>query len=1283
MNNRKTLAIIMVISLILVSYRSFAQTAEELLPKAIQLEEVKGELEKAIEVYQTIVTSFPENKAIAAKAQFHIGLCYEKLGLKEAQKAYRAVVNNYPDQQSEVTLAKERLSALSETARMAAAVKTKDLTITKIYAGNTFSASISPDGNQLALIRPELSSRDIWIRDIATDKEIRLTNFINSTANVVWSPDNHWIAFADRDRDIKVVPTDGGPIQTLFTLEMNSSETTGITPSGWTSDSRKVIFHVPSKGLFAIPASGGVSEPVYTFESPDEAKKYEEMSLSPDGRCIAYSAAQNGNTDIFVMPFATQVPIRITLNPAADRKPRWSLDGNWLLFTSYGTENPQIWAIKISPNGEPEGSPVQISKDSHVLGGDWTGDASIGFSAAYRTEHIFTSNIDGTGETQITQFASFNGTPQWSPNGNRIAFCSDFRKPLNKFQLWTVSAGGGTPRLVSDKEVGIFLWSLDGEKLFFKAGAGSDRSTYMEVPAKGGEPKKIIPLPNNGDDPSRSPDGRSLAYTFTIKPAQFTTTDEYLKERLSGIGITPVGGGEPHILIPADKKGIWYSDCRLDPEGKRIAYIMFDYAQYGKEGMYTIWTMEVNGGTPRQIAQGGEYSLCWSPDAKWIVFEKRIKDMDFELYKVPANGGEPVKMNIKGRSPEFSPDGKKIAYSRRVESGYEYWLVVDFLPLGKLAQNQEEPTKSEGITINQVWTGIKADNTGSISSDGKYLSYVDWETGNLAIRDLTNGTSQSLTKDGTYEGIDQFAYSSVISPDFKQIAYAWLYNSTYELRLLNIDNPVPKTLYHNANESVFPSFWLPDGKKLIAKRYLSNSGKTKTQIISIDISDGSVNVLKTIDSDYQLRLSPSSDNKYIAYEYPTDLKSNNYDIHLLSINSNYETVLTNHPASDRLLGWMPNNNKVLFISNRSDSWDLWSVQIENGKLLGLPVRILPEIGKISPLGFTKDGSLYYSIFSRRFTGLITSFNLETGIAGQVESKKSMPGSVKFVEWSPDGESVAYGKEEKRLDDYFCKLCVQDLTTGTERCFDENFRLYNNSIRWNSDNQTILAVGYDETKRGQNNYFGGIYTFDTKTGQMNEILLLKGFENEYYPLYVAVAEWSADGKSIFYLSYSTDGDKTGNQITKYVLKTGEEKIIYKGKNLKRILRLSPTSDNLLFAYVNPENKEVHICTIPAEGGEVLEICTSQETERLSTAAWSPDGKSIFFAETPTLDYSKLWRVYSVGGKPQYVCQLPHLDVCLSIHPSGQKVALTYGEQTTEIRKIENLEQGLNNIYSQNE
>ncbi len=112
MNSRKTLALCMAISLILGICQSFAQSAEELLPKGIQLEEVKGELEKAIEVYQTIVTKFSANRPIAANAQFHIGLCYEKLGLKQAQKAYQTVIRNYGEQKEIVAQAQNRLSKL-------------------------------------------------------------------------------------------------------------------------------------------------------------------------------------------------------------------------------------------------------------------------------------------------------------------------------------------------------------------------------------------------------------------------------------------------------------------------------------------------------------------------------------------------------------------------------------------------------------------------------------------------------------------------------------------------------------------------------------------------------------------------------------------------------------------------------------------------------------------------------------------------------------------------------------------------------------------------------------------------------------------------------------------------------------------------------------------------------------------------------------------------------------------------------------------------------------------
>ncbi len=61
------------------------QTAGQLFEKALYMEEATGELKKAIEVYQTIVNKFRDNRLVAAMAQLHIGICYEKLG-KQAAK---------------------------------------------------------------------------------------------------------------------------------------------------------------------------------------------------------------------------------------------------------------------------------------------------------------------------------------------------------------------------------------------------------------------------------------------------------------------------------------------------------------------------------------------------------------------------------------------------------------------------------------------------------------------------------------------------------------------------------------------------------------------------------------------------------------------------------------------------------------------------------------------------------------------------------------------------------------------------------------------------------------------------------------------------------------------------------------------------------------------------------------------------------------------------------------------------------------------------------------------
>jgi len=670
-------------SLLLISNTvSSQQTAGELFEKALYLEEAKGDLQKAIDLYQNILKQFPENREVAAKAQLQIGMCYEKLGLKEAQKAYQKVVDNYPEQTEAVKMAKEKLAAII---RAKAMVEKSDegFKLTKIYGGSLYPDSISPDGEKLALL--DSKDWDIYLQDIATEEKVRLTNEHNSIRSLKWSPDSKMIVFGDFLHNLYVISAQGGPSKMIIKADPESVKAKDAASiSGWTSDSKKIIFQVPSKGLFAIPASGGEWEDIFTFQDPKKAKEYENMALSPDGRFVAHDFTQNGNRDIYLRSVMGGESIRITNNPATDFNPQWFYDGRWIAFCSKRTERPEIWVIKITPDGQPDSKPFQVTRGG-IIDASGTQDGKVGYSCAVRTEHIYIVNPDGTEEFQLTTFPAFNREPRWSPDGEMIAFSSDYNQPLNTLRIWTMRSKGGKAKLLTDG--GWFhIWSRDGKNIAFVANAHSP--VISIVPADGGEPQELAAIDIDGgiDHLDWSPDGKKIVFSYEIPPKTYANVSEYLKERLSGISIIPATGGKPTKLIPAEKKGLWYHSPRWSPSGDKIAFMIYDQNEWAEggekeEGLNGIWTIDAKGGEPKLIAKRfGEYALCWSPDGKDIIFEQGIKGMDFELYKVPAEGGEPEKMNIRGRSAEYSPDGEKIVFSRRLEGYYEFWLVENFLP---------------------------------------------------------------------------------------------------------------------------------------------------------------------------------------------------------------------------------------------------------------------------------------------------------------------------------------------------------------------------------------------------------------------------------------------------------------------------------------------------------------------------------------------------------------------------------------------------------------------------
>ncbi len=121
------------------------------------------------------------------------------------------------------------------------------------------------------------------------------------------------------------------------------------------------------------------------------------------------------------------------------------------------------------------------------------------------------------------------------------------------------------------------------------------------------------------------------------------------------------------------------------------------------------------------------------------------------------------------------------------------------------------------MVARRVWERA-LDLTGGPSPDGRYLSYVDWETGDLAVRDLKTGKNRRLTNKSSWSESTEYAYLLTISQSGKQVAYAWFNKDfSYDLRLVGLDGSDPRVLYSNEEgEYLAPAAWSPDGKHVLA-----------------------------------------------------------------------------------------------------------------------------------------------------------------------------------------------------------------------------------------------------------------------------------------------------------------------------------------------------------------------------------------------------------------------------------------------------------------------------------
>ncbi len=569
-----------------------------------------------------------------------------------------------------------------------------------------------------------------------------------------------------------------------------------------------------------------------------------------------------------------------------------------------------------------------------------------------------------------------------------------------------------------------------------------------------------------------------------------------------------------------------------------------------------------------------------------------------------------------------------------------------------------------GVLVRQVWAGPEVDIMGAPSPDGRYLSFVDWTTGDLAVRDLATGETRHLTNKGSWMESTAYAEGSTVSPDGKQVAYTWFGDDfSHDLRVVDFDGSEPRVIYRNEEvDIVEPSAWSADGKEILA--LFTRKDRTH-QIVMVSVADGSARVLKTLDWRYPEKMSLSPDGRYLAYDFPPQEDSEDRDIFLLATDGSRETPLIEQPSNDLFPVWAPDGKRIVFASDRTGSMDAWAIRVAEGKPQGSPEMLKADLGRIFPMGFTRKGSYYYGVMTGMTDVYVATLDPATGklLDPPRVAAERFVGANTSPDWSRDGKYLAFVSYRGSLASPLAEgkrgiIVIRSIETGEQRELKSKVTSYGElHPRWSPDGSSFLVVGFDEKGRQ------GIYRVDAQTGDVTAIV------QPDPGLYLHQAMWSSDGRAVFYLV----GERSASRevIVRQDIETGQELELYNWNltsSLVRYMALSPDGRQLAFPVEERGTGSSVLMVAPATGGQPRQVWKG-DMHHNAGLAWTADGQEILFRRGSV---SGLWRISAEGGEPQRLeLAVDNLRATPTMHPDGQRIAFTAGQHKAEVWVMENV------------
>lgn len=737
MNQRRVITAVLALALVAAASGYAQGTAEELYQAGLYQEEVQGDLERAIGLYERILQDFPDSRAVGAKALLHIGICYELLGAAEARRAYRRVIDDYAEHRVEVSEARQRLARL--TPPMADARDEQGMTFRQIeFDGLQHApfAKLSPDGGRMAYVHYGEGGRhlSLRVRNLVSGDESILVDSVGTVSTFVeWSPDGSQIAFGG-GRTLRVSSAAGGAPRVVW----SSPEGTRTFPLDWAPSGDSVLVAVRDMAswthqLMIVPVSGGSPR---SFVSGSLYELLDAGQYSPTGSYIAGMQTKDGNADVYVWSVDGREEIRVTTHAAKDEGPFWTPDGDFLVFCSDRAGDYEVWAVPMQ-GSTPAGAPfrVKASLGRRFLPTGVTADGGITFQSYGEGTPgdlyvmvVARSPADPAGQFRsLARYPAQALQPRWSPTGDRVAYTS--RKGEVGWPRIFIGLGSNSLDVelpMQDHFPFNVAWSGDGEHVVFPGFRRGDGRTGIFRLSLADQSIEALQL---GDPPGPRFKGAYVNLQWLPLARKFMLQQVGDSSRMDLLVMDEEGATLEHVLdgVPTSY-WTWPS-----PDGRHVAYrdeqslsvvsledemvlllsewrdsTWFDVMPgWSPDGGRVAWTdrtelrvLDLADGTRQSLvtaADGSEIVAppIWSPDAAMVAYvvrhtTARAASRPDQVWIVPATGGDPELVALAPDThPElkletWQPDGVLAATGGQLSgasTAYQHWLLEGFLPV--------------------------------------------------------------------------------------------------------------------------------------------------------------------------------------------------------------------------------------------------------------------------------------------------------------------------------------------------------------------------------------------------------------------------------------------------------------------------------------------------------------------------------------------------------------------------------------------------------------------------